>query len=126
MRQTFGKYERLKSKKRIDELFASGNYLAEGPIKLIYKFVEFDSPYPAMAGVTVPKSVYKRAVDRNRFKRYMRESYRKNKADLYEHLRTKELQCTLMFILRGKDPLDHAQVEKKISALLRRLLRENA
>ena len=83
MRQTFGKAERLKSKKLIEELFSSGKWLSEDPVRVVYKVTRLNADGPLQAGVSVPKSVMKRAVDRNRFKRMMREAYRKNKKELY-------------------------------------------
>lgn len=125
MRLTFGKSERLKSKKRIDALFANGKWLNDGPIRLVYQITELDSGFPAQAGVTVPKSVFKRAVQRNQYKRYMREAYRKNKVELYDQLGVQDKQCALMFIYKGKADVPYALIEEKICALLRRLLKEN-
>ena len=49
----------------------------------------------AMA-VSVPKRLFKRAVDRNLLKRRIREAYRLNKSDLFNLLEQKELKLNLV------------------------------
>ena len=56
----------------------------------------------------------------------MREAYRKNRSGLYEHLNAKGNQCAMMFIYKGAADVDSALIEKKISRLLQRLLKEHA
>ncbi len=65
----------LKSKKQIDNLFVSGNSIGIFPIRLIYNIDnELDSNF--LTAFSVSKKKFKRAVDRNRIKRLMRESFR--------------------------------------------------
>ena len=125
MRQTFRKSERLKSRKLIEELFDSGKWINNDPIRVVYKFTDLNSSIPAQVGVSVPKSNMKRAVDRNRFKRRMRETYRKNKTELYDFLSVQEKQCALMFIYKGGINVKSEVIDKKICALLQRLLKEH-
>lgn len=125
MRKTFRKSERLKSRKLIEELFDSGKWLNDDPIRVVYKFTDLNSSYPAQAGVTVPKSNMKKAVDRNKFKRRMREAYRKNKTELYNFLSVQEKQCALMFIYKGGINVKNDVIEEKICALLQRLQKEH-
>jgi len=125
MRQTFRKSERLKSRKLIEELFDSGKWINNDPIRVVYKFTDLNSSIPAQVGVSVPKSNMKRAVDRNRFKRRMREAYRKNKTELYDFLSVQEKQCALMFIYKGGINVKSEVIDKKICALLQRLLKEH-
>src|SRR5690242_16493418 len=88
MRFTFSKNERLSSQKEIDQLFKEGKSLNSPPLKLIWFKKEIpDSSIPyvqVMFGV--PKKNFSRAVDRNRIKRLMRESYRLSKNELFEKI----------------------------------------
>jgi len=125
MRQTFGKSERLKSRKLIEELFNSGKWLVDDPVQVVFKFTKLNSSYPAQAGVSVPKRNMKKAVDRNRFKRRMREAYRKNRTELYDFLSVQEKQCALMFIYKGGINVKSEVIDEKICALLQRLQKEH-
>ena len=73
MQQTFKKQEKLKKSKLIEQLFAQGKSLTIFPIKLIYLEINHNSPYKIQAGVTVSKRNFRKAVDRNRIKRLLRE-----------------------------------------------------
>jgi ribonuclease P protein component len=61
----------LKNKIVINELFEKGKYLSNGIVMI--KFLESDSTDFLFA---VSSKKFKRAVDRNKIKRYMRESVR--------------------------------------------------
>jgi len=87
---TLSSDERLKSRKRINYLFDEGKQLFSHPLK-VYYLID-DSPRVDVVslklrfGITVPKSIYKKAVQRNHLKRKIREHYRKAKADfMLEH-----------------------------------------
>lgn len=78
---TLSSDERLKSRKQINYLFDNGKQLFSHPLKVYYLIRDKDStPTQLRFGVTVPKSLYKKAVERNRLKRKIRESYRLAKA----------------------------------------------
>lgn len=71
--------ERLKSKKQIEHLFESGQSVVQYPLKAW--FLPVDADAGTKVAFAVPKKSFKRAVDRNRIKRQMREAYRLNKAN---------------------------------------------
>ena len=83
MRFTLGREERLKSRKLIGKLYEEGKSIKVFPLRMVYLQTEHTSNYPAQVGVSVPKRNFKRAVDRNRIKRLLRESYRKEKHTVY-------------------------------------------
>ena len=120
MRQTFSKKEKLKSKKDIDLLFSEGKSLSAFPLKLIYVATEtedFDMAFKV--GVSVSKRLFKRAVDRNRIKRLMREAYRLNKQIIYEAETNK--QYAMMFLYLVKEMPDFKIVEERVVKLLNKL-----
>lgn len=119
MEFTFTKIERLCSKKAIDELFASGKSKTQFPIKLIYKPVDFESPFPVRAMFVVPKKKHKRANKRNTIKRRMREVYRLHKHNLYTAQKTQKLD--IMFICLTNEELEYAVIEKSMLQLMETL-----
>jgi len=95
MSLTFNKEERLKHKKLIEKLFKKGHVLKAFPLKLIYLQQEHKGKYPIKIGFSVPKKKIKQAVNRNRIKRQLRESYRLNKADIYKLLDKKYIMMII-------------------------------
>jgi len=79
------KEERLSSLTTIDRLFA-GNHSRRAtayPLRAIYMTAEKTARQPRNAMlISVPKRLFKHAVDRNRIKRQVREAYRLNKSIL--------------------------------------------
>ncbi len=83
LKATLSPEERLKSRTRINFLFDEGKQLFRHPLKVFYFIHGHNDSHLSASlkmGVTVPKSLYKRAVDRNRLKRKIRESYRLHKS----------------------------------------------
>jgi ribonuclease P protein component len=120
MRNTFRKEEKLKKKNLITDLFASGKSASVFPLKMIYLKNDHESPFKVQAGVSVSKRNFKLAVDRNRIKRLMRESYRKNKHLIYNDDDTKK--HILMFIYQAKREVSYEQMEEKMNELIKKFL----
>ncbi|HVG15820.1 MAG TPA: ribonuclease P protein component [Chitinophagaceae bacterium] len=101
---SLGKKDRLKSRKLVDELFKNGASLAVFPLKVIFAFFPFSAIDDAYlkVGVTASRRSFKRAVDRNRIKRLIRESYRLQKSDLHALLEKRGLKAHLFFIYIDK------------------------
>ena len=78
-RLTFSKGERLCNYHQIQKLFQEGNSLKKYPIKLLYLAVDSQEINNQVL-ISVPKRKVRRAVHRNRIKRLIRESYRKQKS----------------------------------------------
>jgi ribonuclease P protein component len=87
----------------------------------LYDFVD-DSDTPLQAGVTVSSRRFKKAVQRNRIKRVMREVYRLQKMPLQEALVNRQKCLILFFIYLGKELPDFAELNKKMQLVLQRLL----
>lgn len=123
--QSFKKTERLCNVKLIKKLFTTGSSFFEHPFKVIYVLIDdndrFDGGFPAKVLFTVPKRKFKLAVHRNKLKRLMRESYRKNKYILYDALNLKKHKIALAFIFTGSTIPDFHHVEKKINQSILRL-----
>ncbi|ADY73271.1 Ribonuclease P protein component [Desulfurobacterium thermolithotrophum DSM 11699] len=76
---TFKKHERLRKQSDFKRVFDSGKSL--GGVTVAFYFVSNNVDYPR-AGFIASKKISKRAVDRNRAKRLMREVFRLNKHKL--------------------------------------------
>ncbi len=111
-KNTFGKDEKLKSAKLIEQLFKEGKSVSKDGFTLVYLIQDIRSMYPARAGFSVPKRNFKHAVDRNRIKRLMREVYRTRKIVLYEKLVAAQKQLAIMWVYKGKELPTYAQTEK--------------
>lgn len=107
--------ERLKSKILIEELFKSGKGFVSYPIKIQYLAQNTQQHKVAFS---VPKRNFKRAVDRNRIKRLMREAYRLNKAIINQEDMSKQ---TIFFIYLAKDIPTYKVLEKAIQNSLKKL-----
>ncbi len=80
--------------------------------------------FPAQVLISVSKRNFKRAVDRNRIKRMIREAYRKNKFDTYTYLNSKNKKIVFSLTYLEKQELAYAEIENKIIVTLQRLQAE--
>lgn len=120
--QTFRKEEKLCSQKLMGELFLSGSSLLCYPLRVVWKSCDvLPSEYPAQAGFSVPKRLFRRSVDRNRLKRFLRESYRLQKHDLYDALQQSGTRMALMFVYIAAEELPYSKVEPAVSKALRKI-----
>ena len=124
MLQGFKKEERLCSRKMIKELFESGQTLSSYPVKIIWKETKLFASVPVQIVISVPKRNIKKAVDRNKIKRQIREVYRKNKNSWQELLKYQNIQCSGIFIYMGKKEVSFQELELAIIGLLKRLITE--
>lgn len=120
---TFKKEERLTSKKIIDKLFSEGDSFLSFPLKIVYCKTELPSKYPVQAAFSVGKRNFKLAVDRNRIKRKIRETYRLKKHELYEAL--KDEQMAVFFVFIGKETPEYEVVEKAMQRGIKKIIIEN-
>jgi len=121
MKLTLGKPERLKSRKLIEKLFAEGKSVKKFPLRMVFLQTSHTSTFPMQAGFSVPKRNFKRAVDRNRLKRLLRETYRLRKEILYTKLE-KPTICMISYI--GKEEISFEEMYSKMTILLQLLLKE--
>ena len=79
----YPKSEKLKKKSDIDLLFKKGKWMSYGNVRLIV-LKNLPDQKNNRVGVSVSKKFFKKAVDRNRIKRLLKEYYRLNKSDVTE------------------------------------------
>lgn len=120
--QTFTKSERLCSKVIIDDVFETGKTIVGSSFKLIWKKANRFNEEPVQILISVPKRNFKKAVDRNKIKRRVREIYRKNKIILSQAIKAETYY--IMLIYTGKNIIEYKEAEGKIIKLLERLIPE--
>lgn len=124
MRNTFTKEERLCSKRLIDSLFNQGSSFVVYPYRVVFckkPTVEAEMLYPAQCIISVSKKRFKKAVDRNRIKRLMRESYRLRKSGLYQFLTQNSLELLIAFQYVGKEELPFEKMYSRMGTVIERL-----
>jgi ribonuclease P protein component len=109
MNFTYPKSEKLKSRNTIDLLFSEGKSVAKYPLRLVYVPLVSENENGIKMGVSVSKKYFKNAVDRNYFKRVLRETYRLNK----QLLATPEKSYAFMFFYQSKDRLTYEEINLK-------------
>ena len=123
MNFTYPKTEKLKSKITIGLLFTEGKSVSKYPLRLVYKAGTFENPEMSgekiKMGVSVSKKNFKKAVDRNYFKRVLRETYRLNKHLLIDHL---DQPYSFMFFYQTKDRLSYEEINTKTIQLFEKFL----
>jgi ribonuclease P protein component len=102
-------------------LFASRSGIHQFPLKVLYKVCD-DADQPMQAGVTVSSRQFKKAVDRNRIKRLVREAYRLQKGELLEHLVLSGKKMILFFIYTGKELPALEDMQMKMIGLLQHVM----
>ncbi len=122
MKFTFSKEEKLKSKKLIEKLFTEGEHVKSFPLRMIYVKAEHECEKTFQVGVSVSKRNFKKAVDRNRIKRLLREAYRLNKHTLEAEISEKYV-C--MFIYTGRDEWAYADIESKMQKVMHLFIEKN-
>lgn len=121
-RYTFKKEEKLKSRKAIEQLFRHGKAFSNFPFKILWKFNETVSS-ELQTGFTVSSKQFKKAVDRNRIKRLMRESYRIQKNELQQQLKKSNKQLAVFFIYVGNELPDHPFIFEKTGKAIKHLIK---
>ena len=114
---TYPKKEKLKSKTTIDLLFSEGNSVSKFPLRLVYVENKEANATPLKMGVSVSKKYFKKAVDRNYFKRVLRETYRLNKHILLDSLKK---PYAIMFFYQTKERLSFQEIEEKTIQLFQK------
>lgn len=101
--------EKLKSQKIIDSLFSGGKSVSKYPLRLVYTAIP-NSDEKLKLGVSVSKKHFKHAIDRNYFKRVLRECYRLNKHLIHDNL---DKPHAIMIFYQTKERLTYKDINEK-------------
>ena len=121
----FPKRERKLSVQSLTALYQNGNVLFHHPCKVFYL------THPAHTGgrsecsivISVPKRHIKRAIDRNRIKRQLREAFRLHSGSLRQTLIAHHVQIDLLCLYLPHEHTATSILFNKMESLLARLER---
>ena len=116
----FPSQNKIKGRLAIPELFKSGSQQKVFPLKSVYRKGEILHPLKIKFAVSVPKKLFKRAVDRNQIKRYLRESVRIHR-DIFTQSENPNFLHSVMIIYISREMPTYAEIEEKIILLFNRL-----
>jgi ribonuclease P protein component len=119
-RLTLGKKERLKSRKQTELLFSEGKKFTLTPFRVYYTFNKTENAL-LQFGAGVSSKNFKKAVDRNRIKRLIREAYRLQKTVLKEKLNEQNGQLNIFFIYTRKELPEYKEIYDKAGKALDKL-----
>lgn len=112
----FSRQERLKSEKVIKDLFEKGSSFYLYPFKIFFvkSTIASDTEFPQVL-FSVSKRNFKRAVDRNRIKRQLREAYRINKSFLIKKIPPRLFPMAIGIMYVSKEKLPFAILQNKLN-----------
>ena len=121
--QTLRKTEIINHKKKIDQLFKSGNRFKIDEFQLVYSTSNSDDNWFNIL-ISVPKKKIKLACARNLLKRRIKEVIRRKKEKYILKLKDKKKQLKIAFIYNSEKVITYKDIEEKINLILLRLLKK--
>ena len=119
---TLGKDERLKSRKQTELLFSKGKKFSVHPFRIFYT-INDTGKTSLLFGVAVSSKLFKKAVDRNRIKRLIREAYRLQKNNLQGTLTQQQKHLAVFIIYVGNELPDYHFIFEKMGHVINRLIK---
>ena len=124
MNEKFGKEYKLCSQKVIQSIFDEKKSVKAYPFLIHYSLLPLTSDASFQITVSAPKRNFKKAHDRNRIKRLMREAIRKNKLILEPFLLESNKQVALFMIYTAREEIPYDILFKKTTLLFTQLIKE--
>ena len=122
---TYQKKDKLKSRKQTQHLFSTGQAINVFPIRLIYTIEpiasSLDNISPTsllQAGVGAPSRTFRKAVQRNRVKRLLREAYRLEKPNFLSQASLDHKRVNLFFLYTDASVLTQVEIQAKVKEAL--------
>ncbi len=127
MSYTFTRAERLKSRKLIGAVFAGRQSVTAWPVRLVWLARPVEDanagPAPVQVAFAVPRKHLRRAVDRNKVKRRLREAWRLHKHELYRAMERRGCSPLAVIVLySAREVLPWHQIEPAMVKAMKRLV----
>ena len=123
---TYQKKDKLKSRKQMQFLFSKGTAITIHPIRLLYTIEKEEAGIFSngllQAGVGAPSRQFRKAVQRNKVKRLLREGYRLEKPTFTNSISITNTRLNLFFLYVDA----HVQTQQQIQATIKLLLQKLA
>ncbi len=127
---TYQKQDKLKSRKQMQNLFALGKSMSIAPLRLIYTLENIAEENPAnigplilQAGVGAPTKQFKKAVQRNRVKRLLREAYRLELPAFRAQLPVNGIRLNIFILYMEANVLPQIEINAKMKLILDQLVK---
>jgi ribonuclease P protein component len=122
MDQTLGKVYKLCSQKIIGAIYEDKKVVKQFPLLIHYKVIPLPEVVPFQLVFSAPKRTFRKSHERNRIKRLMRETVRKNKLILESFLKENQVQVALFLVYTNKEELPYDVLLKKTEQLFQKLI----
>ena len=122
---TYQKKDKLKSRKQMQFLFSKGTAITMHPIRLLYTIEKEEAGIFSngllQAGVGAPSRQFRKAVQRNKVKRLLREGYRLEKSNFTNSINLTNTRLNLFFLYVDANVQTQQQIQATIKLLLQKL-----
>ena len=122
---TYKKKDKLKSRKQLQFLFSKGTAITMHPIRLLYTIEKAEAGiFPngsLQAGVGATSRQFRKAVQRNKVKRLLREGYRLEKPNFTNSISLTNTRLNLFFLYLDANLQTQQQIQATIKLLLQKL-----
>jgi ribonuclease P protein component len=118
---SFSKQERIYYRSDFQKLLSEGKSFYLYPFKCIYLWKEATA-FSGKIAISVSKKKFKRAVDRNKIKRLIRECYRLEKHILYQEYANSQQSIDILIIYTGTKIYSFHVMKNQIIELINKII----